>query len=169
MIDADSWTRRSEADACCGHALGPVRDEEAIARLLHTGIAEPDHEPFKRKELFPQKSGFTNECGNADGCSVIRSDALTAEALRERSRAQAEQKPGRKPLGALLTSASKLRGLRRPTKLSQITYIYDDPLPDDDRHAVLRGCENIEKADQDEARVLIKSAFSHSIIQDNSE
>jgi len=64
MTNPESWTGRDEKKACCENSPGPVGDAEDLARLLLSRIDEPDHEPFKRSELFPPKKGsFTNRCG----------------------------------------------------------------------------------------------------------
>lgn len=165
MTDVLSWTKRDEAKACCEHSPGPVQNLEHVARLLHSGIAEPNYEPFRRSELYPTKRGFTNDCGDSDGTSIVRCGALTHADLRDRATKQAARKDGRYPCGALIASVEVLRRLRRPGQISQIAYLYDDPLSDELFHAVVRGCQEIPKAAQDEARILIKRAFSEHVPQ----
>ena len=159
------WTSRGEQEPCCpgpdGSLGAAVGDEETVARLLHTKITEPEGRPFRREELFPQKGRqHENECGNAGGASVLRSDNLSDQDLRARAARLAARVPGREQQGAVQAPVNRLRMLRlEGAPNSQVVFIYDDPDPADALHAVLRGKETLSRPLQSELRTLIDCAF----------
>ena len=160
-----SWTGRSEAVACCGDDPGPVGPAETIARLLHDRNSEPFQETFRREELQPRsKQNFSNVCGDADGFSTSRADGLPDDEIRRLAAEQAALKPGRVSKGAILAIAGDLRQIRQTGDAQgQVVYIYDDPKPNDPRHAVVRVGETVSRADFDDIRVKLKSEFKTSV------
>ena len=128
-------------------------------------IAEADHEPFKRSELFPPgKGGFSNECGDADGSSVVRCASLTDADIREKAAAQARKRPGREQRGALVANVDHLRSIKLPEKPDeQVVFVYDDPLVSEHLHAVIRGCEALGRPDQDDLRNRIRAQFANVV------
>lgn len=155
------WVDRPESIQCCPNSPGPVKGSERIVRLLHTRIVEPDFDPLKRSEFFPPKNGFSNICGDADGCSVIRASDLTDEEINQKSEVQASRREGRSAQGALVTVANDLRNIRMiEFEEEQLVFIYDDPLDNEIRHCVVRGSEKLNRPDQDKLRYLIRECFN---------
>lgn len=159
------WTSRPDDEACCEGEHGPVQPVEDLARLLHTRIVEPDYDPLRRSELFPDpKKGFSNTCGNADGASVTRCSSLSDEEIRQRSRVQAARRPNREQRGALLGRAGELRAIEMPDcPNQQLVFIYDDPNASEPLHAVMRGKETLTRPDQDDLRERIRTALSRHV------
>lgn len=158
------WTSRQEADACCPGDHGAVDDAERLARLLHTRIIEPDYDPLRRSDFFPPRGRpASNECGNSDGCSVIRADCFSDQEIRELAKLQAERRENRSQKGALVANAGELRSIRLPNNDNQLVYVYDDPLVDQAMHAVIRGDDQLTRPDQDELREKIRDTFSGHI------
>lgn len=156
-----SWAGRPDNQPCCGEEPGAVGDGEPIARLLHSVIEEPAGEPFARRHFLPPKPGVCcNDCGNADGVSVCRSETLTDDEIRARANALASLKPGRVGRGALVAYATDLRAVRHPDLPDeQQVFVYDDPMVDDELHAVIRMNDALSRPKQDEVRVRIRAAF----------
>jgi hypothetical protein len=150
------WTSWPEGDARCPGDHGPVDSGEAVARLLHSKL-----DPFRRSEIFRKLSdSFSNECGKSDGMSIVRSNTLSDDDLRERSQKQAALKPQRTAEGALVAKVGALRDIEvdgRPGE--QVVFIYDDPLPSEPLHAVLRGEEALDRPEQTFVRDKIRDAF----------
>ena len=160
-----TWTGRSDAVRCCESGRGAVLSGEQLARLLHTRNLPPNFDPFPRKELFPGKDGqFSNVCGDADGASVVRSSTLTDAEICERSGVQAAVRPNRDPHGAFIGPVDQLR-LSRPDGLpdAQHVFVYDDPKPDDDLHAVIRGRETLDRPEQSRIISLIVSIIAEKL------
>lgn len=159
------WSARPDDVPCCPGPDGAVAMQERLARLLHTRNIEPDFDPLRRSEFFP-KTGkpFSNTCGYADGCSVVRCNGLTENDVRQRCQAQADKQPGRVQEGALVATAHDLRSIRledRPDE--QVVFIYDDPTDSEPKHAIIRGKETLSRPDQDFLREQIRKAFSERI------
>lgn len=136
---------------------------EAVARLLHSNIDRPDIAPFQRKDLTGEEldGAHSNTCGNADGCSVNRTDGLDDDDLRSMSEAQAAR--GTKPrtaTGAVIANVSALRsirGLDDPNR--QVVFVYDDPMVGNDRHAVIRLIQGLPRPDFKEIQRRIAETF----------
>ena len=159
-MTAITWTGRSDCVACCENSRGPVRDAEVIARLLHSKNLPPEFEPFRRAELFAGKS-FSNKCGDADGCSVIRCETYSPEQIQEKAEAQATLRSDREAKGALLAEVRELRNIAfSDLGGEQIVYVYDDPTEYEEEHAVMRCNEKIPRANQDFVRVQVSKIFS---------
>lgn len=155
-----SWTGRDDRSQCCPSDLGAPKDREKLARLLHSKIVEPDFDPLRRSDFFPPKNGkFSNECGKSDGSSVVRTDGLSDDQIRQMAQAQAERRPGRTQQGALVATCRDLRKIRLDDAAHQQVFIYDDPLEDEPRHAVVRGDERLDRPDQDALREEIRETF----------
>jgi hypothetical protein len=159
------WTLWREDEARCPGDHGPVRSSEALARLLHSNLLRPRGDPFRRSEIF-RKLGetFSNECGKSDGMSVVRSDLLSDNELRERSQNQSALKPNRSAEGALVAQVDVLRRITvdgRPGE--QVVFIFDDPLPSEPLHAVLRGSENLDRPEQSSIRDKIRDSFNRIV------
>lgn len=138
-----SWTGRSDQSPCCTGSRGAVQATERVARLTLKRTLPPEFVPFSRSELYPPKKGsFSNECGKSTGVSVVRCDGLTNEQLAGRSDALAALRPNRKGDGAIVAVVKDIRNVRSPSAYDmQAILVYDDPLPKDSRHAILRGNE----------------------------
>jgi|GEM_PF-6371218 len=159
-----TWTVRPDDEPCCGEAPGLVRCEEDIARLIHSKIDDPDVLAFTRKDLtghgIPNPS---NVCGQADGCSVDRVVDLDDDALRARSQQQAAKREGRTAKGAWIANVAALRTIKHPAAPEGAVRVYDDPMPDNDRHAVLRVSAAIPRTDFNEMRRAIIAAFDRRV------
>jgi hypothetical protein len=159
------WTSWPEGDARCPGDHGPVGSAEAVARLLHSKLLQSTGGPFRRSEIFRKPSGsFSNECGKSDGMSVVRSNTLSDDDLRERSQKQAALRPQRTAEGALVAKVAALREIEvdgRPGE--QVVFIYDDPLPSEPLHAVLRGGEALDRPEQTFVRDKIRDAFCRAV------
>lgn len=164
MRRVGAWISRSEATACCPGGHGPVQGCERLARLLHTKIVEPDYDPLRRSDFFPPtKRPMSNECGSSDGCSVIRASGLSDEDVRKLAQAQAARREGREQKGALLAECAALRAIRLPNNDNQVVFVYDDPLGDEPRHAIIRCDDQLHRPDQDELRESIRAAFNEHV------
>lgn len=154
------WTSRSEGIACCPGALGPLRDVETVARLIVGKVDEPDFEPIRRSELFPNGADFSNICGDSDGLSVARNSALSNEAVKIMSVAQANQRPGRNARGAIVANVQDLRDVRIQNLPLQLIFIYDDAKKSDTTHAVVRCLESIDRPSQEQIRIEVRECFN---------
>lgn len=158
-----SWTDRPDSVACCEGPKGAVDSMESVARLLHSNIDNPDIAPFQRKELTGEDLGRepVNVCGDADGCSVNRTGQLTDDDLRRMSEDLAAR--GSKPrtaTGAVIASVEALRGIRGlDDPDTQVVFVYDDPLPGNDHHAVLRVPQGLSRTDFRELQRRIAATF----------
>lgn len=159
------WSTRPDDVPCCAQPPGKVEVHERLARLLHTKNIEPDYQPFSRKELFPQKDKpFSNDCGTADGCSVVRSSTYTDNEIRQKCQVQADKRPGRVQQGALIASTQALRSIRfKEAPTEQVVFVYDDPNAQEPMHAVIRGKETTNRADQNYLLDEIRVAFCSKI------
>lgn len=157
-----SWTDRPENVSHCGGELGPVTDDEFIARLLHERNVEPNFDPFPRSEIFGLK-GQSNICGDSDGVSIVRCTSLTDEDLVARSFELANIRPPRAPEGAHVGAVRSARAVGLEGINSQAVFIYDDPKPDDKFHAVLRGLEGLTRPTQSDLRREIMRVFSRRV------
>lgn len=145
-----SWTGRSDAEPCCEGARGAVAADERVARITIRPARPQGYQPFSRRDLFPPADGqFSNDCGMADGLSVDRANGLSeaeivarsaARAATANARREAEGKPpSQSQDGAIIAHAGHLRALRRDQRPDQqMVFVYDDPTPTNDRHAVIR-------------------------------
>jgi hypothetical protein len=156
-----NWNSRSDAVACCNDGYGAVCTGERIARLIHSGISKTPNDPFKRSDIFnSDNKEFSNECGNADGLSVVRCAVLTDAEIESRSNAQAARISGRVPMPTLFASVALLRSIEAlGRKGDQVVFIYDDPRPDDRLHAILRGDRSLDRPDQLFIRDRIRDLF----------
>jgi len=140
---------------------------ESVARLLHSNIDNPDIAPFQRKDLTGEALGRepVNVCGDADGCSVNRTSHLTDDDLRRLSEEHAAR--GTKPrvaTGAVIASVKALRDLRGlDDPDAQVVFVYDDPLPGNDHHAVLRVRQGLSRTDFKELQRRIAAAFTRRV------
>ncbi|QIK77752.1 hypothetical protein G7077_01315 [Sphingomonas piscis] len=139
-----------------------MNDNEIVARLLHSGIAEPDFDPFLRKDFFPpQDREMSNVCGEADGVSVVRRLDYTDQDLQQKAVELAgENRTGE---GALLARAADLRNIRLSLVPIQAIYIYDDPTDEESGHAILRGIESLDRPEQEELRLSVRLRFDQRI------
>lgn len=154
------WTSWPEDEPRCPGEHGAVCFQEQIARLLHSGLgANPG--PFRRSDLFAgADKKVSNECGNSHGLSVVRNATLDDSELRRRSQQQAAARPNRTALGALVAEVAALRKIKLPGRpAEQVVFVYDDPLPSDSLHAIVRGVLMPDRSDQDRIRHLIQDAF----------
>lgn len=160
------WTSWSESTARCAGGLGAVNVIESIARLLHSRIRVPHGDPFRRSELFhDDKTAFSNKCGESDGVSVVRCDTLSDDELCERSDVQANRRPGRTGDGAIVALVRDLRSVEvdgRPGE--QVVFIYDDPMPLEPLHAIVRGNRDLDRSEQALVRDRIRDAFRRIIV-----
>lgn len=164
MSDGETWAERPDGISCCGGDHGAVASDEVVARLLHSRIIEPDSDPVPRRELFPPPKGFTNKCGDADGMSVTRRDTLSDDDLRARATVQAERKEGRTQQGALLATVAMIRAIRLDGEGDrQVAFVYDDPTEHEPLHAVVRGCDQLGRPDQDELRGRMRGLFDRQV------
>ena len=168
-----SWTDRADNEPCCPSSLGAVKPTETVARLTHSGmirragVNDNTFDPFPRSEFFPPKRRIIDdECGNADGCSVIRSDHLSRPQINDRTlsliaflEARRAADPKREAMVALITNVGELRSIRISTLNAQIVFIYDDPKTDDPLHAVIRCSSDLNRPEQDFIREKIRQAF----------
>jgi hypothetical protein len=118
---------------------------------------------FSRKELFPPENGktFSNECGDSDGCSVLRATELTDAEIQARSELQAAVRPNRESDGAVLANAATLRDIEIEGRVGEkLVFIYDDPKKEDQLHAVLRGSQKLDRPEQTLLRDAIEAAFT---------
>lgn len=139
----------------CPDGLGAVRDEERVARLFVPQVPDQGYQPFIRKDLLPPKGRAASDvCGASDGASVDRRSTLSDDELRTRSarfatecnaeRARRGKPPNRFAGGALVASVDRLRAIRRPVgKPEQIVLVYDDAMPENAEHAVVRLSEAV--------------------------
>lgn len=152
-----TWTGRNDDTPCCGDSPGAVASNETVAKYFHSGISEPKA-GFKRDRLKPPRD-FTNNCGEADGLSVDRSDALSLAELRARSAQLAGQ--NREPLGGHLAHVADLRAITLiGDPHNRGVYVYDDPLEGNREHAVIRVSEHADRAEFDRIRDAIMQVFS---------
>ena len=141
----EGWTGSSDEEQCCPSALGAVRSDEMVARLTITRTKEPfGYTPFRRADLFPGAQPVSNECGNKHGCSVDRRDTLSDEIVFKRSADFAAVGKNRIGDGAYLITAEKLRQHRLLTMPNQqVFFVYDDPMPENQEHAVIRAATEV--------------------------
>ncbi|RVC43443.1 hypothetical protein EN781_18145 [Mesorhizobium sp. M4A.F.Ca.ET.090.04.2.1] len=158
-----SWTDRPENVSQCGGELGPVADDEFVARLLHERNLEPNFDPFPRSEIFGLK-GQSNTCGDADGVSLVRCNLLTDDELVARSIALANLRPPRAAAGAHVGAVAAARAIRLEGIPSQAVFIYDDPKQDDKFHAVMRGIEGLSRPVQSDLRREIMRVFNRRVV-----
>lgn len=159
-----SWIERPDNVACCGDTPGSVACDEQVARLLHSKIDDPDILAFSRKELTGDGiKNPSNVCGEADGLSVDRAGGLSEDELRQLSNAQAERRPGRDGKGAWVANVAALRAITHASAPEGAVRVYDDPMPDNDRHAVVRVADTISRTDFNEIRRAVMTAFAKRV------
>ena len=156
-----NWNSRPDTIACCNDGYGAVCAGERVARLVHSNISKTRNDPFKRSDIFnSDHKPFTNACGEADGLSVVRSTVLTDVEIVSRSIAQAIRVSGRAAMPTLFAPVALLRSIEAPGRNGdQVVFIYDDPRPDDQFHAILRGDHSLDRSDQSYVRDLIRDLF----------
>ena len=137
------WTDSSDAAPSCAPDTSNVADAEQVGRLLHSGNSTSPKEWLKRDELFGRKNAETvNVCNHVEGspgASLFRSDDLSEDEVRNRSKEYAERKEGRDPRGAVTGRTHDLRAIRsKKQPEAQVVFVYDDPTKDDRRHCVVR-------------------------------
>jgi hypothetical protein len=160
------WTTRCDATPCCGASPGCVNDNEPIARLLHSRIADPLSAAFNRDQLTRPDKPFSNVCGEADGCSVDRVAKLTQTQIRTRAVAMATLKDGRSAQGAVVALVSDLRAIPWPADpKGQAVYVYDDPMDTNPEHALIRVSQHVSRAEFQVVRKAILAAFKHKVEQ----
>ena len=159
------WTEQDDKIPRCGGRLGPVRDDEHVARLLHSNIHEPRKKALTKDELFAPAEGkqVSNECGESTGPSVDRCDQLSRAEIQRRSTEQAEKRPGRTSKGAMVASVGSLRSIRSPEREGQVLFVYDDPRPDNPEHAVLRGSRDLSPGKRISLRDSVVAAFTLAV------
>lgn len=154
-----AWVDRCDLLPCCGDSPGAVADREEIARLIHSSIAPPGHEPFSREQFYPpKKRAIDNDCGNADGCSVTRTEFKTDVEVAALSIRLAGET--REAKGALLADVAAIRAIRTDGSDEFVFRVYDDP-NEDAGHAVIRAHPGLSRARFDDVRVRLHGAFSH--------
>lgn len=159
-----TWTVRSDRDPCCGEQPGAVACDEDVARLIHSRIDDPDVLAFTRKDLLGEGIAQPSDvCGLADGCSVDRASGLVDDEIRARSARQAAQREGRIARGAWIANVGMLRSISHENAPDGAVKVYDDPMPGNDRHAVIRVSTEIPRTDFNEVRRSIISAFDRRI------
>lgn len=161
-----TWTNRLDTAACCPGSKGAVDSTEDVALYLHSKIDNPDTIPFERKRLTGEDLGraISNVCGDADGVSVDRAIGLSEAEILVRAKAQAERQPDRVSTGAKIALVSSLRDIRRDEDdASQVVFVYDDPLADNDAHAVIRLKQGLHRAEFNIIRRRIIDAFSRRV------
>lgn len=159
-----SWTDRPDAEPCCGDEPGAVACAEDVARLLHSRIDDPEILAFSRKELTSIGiNAPSNACGEADGCSVDRATGLSDGEIRQRADEQANRRPGRLGKGAWIANVAALRAISHPSAPDGAVRVYDDPMPGNDRHALVRVAAEVPRTDFNEVRRAIMSAFSKRV------
>lgn len=156
------WTGSPDEEQCCPSELGAVRSDETLARLTHIRTKEPlGYNPFSRRDLFTADQTPNNECGHKDGCSVDRRDTLSDDLIRKRSEDFAARGNNRVGDGAYLLKVETLRHHRLETMPDQqIFFVYDDPMPENVEHAVIRATNEV--ADEERGILLrdLKDYFS---------
>lgn len=159
------WTPWPDDVARCPGTHGAVGAGESVARLLHSKLVHPLGDAFRRSELFSEPGKqVSNECGNADGLSVVRSGSLSDVELRQRSLDQAILKPERISNGAVVAQAAALRRIEVDGRAGeQVVFIYDDPLPSNPLHAVVRGKQVLDRPERIFVRDRIREAFSRIV------
>lgn len=160
------WTDRPDSAACCPGKKGAVEDAEQVALYLHSKIDSPDTIPFERTKLTGEKLGrpISNDCGNADGVSVDRTIGLSDVELSLRAITQAERQPNRVSTGAKIAPVASLRGIRSEgNDTEQVVFVYDDPLSDNDAHAVIRLRQGFGRPEFIDIRRRIIDAFSRRV------
>jgi hypothetical protein len=153
-----TWTSHQDDQTRCKEPPGAVVAGEELARLLHTKNPQPHQDPLIRTDLQPKKAGISNMCGESDGLSVVRCGGMSDADIRTRAEGQVAGKNDRQQEGAMIALVDDLRSIRQPGSEEQIVFAYDDPLTDDDFHAVLR-VKQMPRPDFDEVRVLMADAF----------
>lgn len=156
------WTTRPDSENRCDGPLGYVRDEETVARLLHSKIEIPMSSAFSRKMLEMPKDGvFDDACGDADGCSVDRAESLDVSELCARADAIAALGEGRVGRGAVVARVGDLRAIPHASDpLERAVYIYDDPMANNAQHAVLRVSASVDRSEFQIVREQIIKAFA---------
>ena len=143
------WTDRADSDQCCPGPLGEVGSAESVARLTLIRTAQPlNFTAFNQRDLYPPTNQeCVDACGTEEGqhgLSVARATNLTAEDLVARSDAQAARRPNRVGDGAFVALAADVRAIRSGDfPNDQVFMIYDDPIPSDPLHAVIRASEHV--------------------------
>lgn len=159
-----SWIERPDTVACCGDVPGAVACEEDVARFLHSKIDDPDILAFKRSELTGDGIKHpSNVCGESHGLSVDRAGGVSDDALRQLSNVQAERKPGREGRGAWVANVGALRAIAHPEAPDGVVRVYDDPMPDNDKHAVIRVADTLSRTDFNEVRRAMMTAFAKRV------
>lgn len=170
-----NWTARCESDPYCEGALGRVSSDEKVARIVIRQEPDQGYNPFQRSELLPPKKREPdNTCGQQDGLSVDRSSNLSRDQLYARSVARAFAKneirkangkpANQSPEGAVVAEVERLRQISRPSmEGKQVIFIYDDALPDNQQHAVIRVSASVP--DEEVALILddIRRAFDQRV------
>lgn len=128
-----------QAGACCG---GAVTAAEPVARLLNTEMWDPIKQVLTTaafpREALQKPVSPNNNCGQRDGESLIRCEAMAASDLIELSQAQFAGK-AKGSAGAATALASDLRSIREPiAQGDQLFFLYEDPLEALPEHAVIR-------------------------------
>jgi hypothetical protein len=156
------WTGSSDEEQCCPSTLGAVGSGETLARLTLIRTKEPfGYTWLKRQDLFPADETPSNECGTKDGCSVDRRDTLPDEIILKRSEDFAANGKNRKGDGAYLAAVKTLRNHRLETMPDQqVLFVYDDPMPENEEHAVIRAAAEV--ADEERGILIedLKDYFS---------
>ncbi|MNV18021.1 hypothetical protein D3C71_1088280 [compost metagenome] len=88
---------------------------------------------------------------------------MTDDEIRTRSEAQARKREGRNAEGGLIANVAALRGIVHELAPEGAVRVYDDPMPDNDEHAVIRIVENVPRADFNEVRSKIMAKFDRRV------
>ena len=145
---------------------GPVHDGEPLARLLNAESyrdGQIQDVAFQTKYLLRPKEPINNRPGERHGESLHRSSGLNDEDLRAVSNSLRPTSAR----GAAVALAADIRDLSVPGVPSvQLFYIYEDPLPDEPRHAVIRYTDNPAcKSASKLARKSLIALFQKRIVQ----
>jgi hypothetical protein len=141
-----------EAEGCCScegichGGLGPVHDDEQLARV----VTHPNH--FRKDGTFkPGMFPLTHIRG--EGLSLMRSDRMDEPELTRQAHAVAGCKPGETIRGLRTCSARELRavtdGEGRSLCVKDDPVMDEPPLPDNPAHAI-----TIRTRNQDEPEIL---------------
>ena len=151
--------------ARCPGPLGAVAAGEVVAKLLHTGNVDPKTKAFRQDDLFPP-TDFSNQCGQSTGSSVDRCGDLSDDQVLERSVQFAARRTKTPPpiaCGARVADVDALRTISIPEHEGQLVFVYDDPLEDNERHAIIRGRAGLPRPDRSRLRDEIVDRFAKVI------
>ena len=156
------WTGSPDEEQCCPSGLGAVGSDEILARRTIKRTAAPlAYAWFKREDFIPKSQGFSNGCGTKDGLSVDRRDTLSDEQIFERSNQFANIGKNRVGDGAYLIKVETVRKARKYNAPNQqVLFVYDDPMIDNQEHAVIRIAEDVPDEERGILLDVLQEEFS---------